>query len=81
MRVYPLGNQAVLLKGVNDDPDVMVELMKGSVTYPRQAVLHLSSRSRRRYRPFPNSGKDRFRYCRSVARTYIRAWRRAALRR
>ena len=24
----PLGNQAVLLKGVNDDPDVMVELMK-----------------------------------------------------
>ena len=25
----PLGNQAVLLKGVNDDPDVMVELMKG----------------------------------------------------
>ena len=25
----PLGNQAVLLKGVNDDPAVMVELMKG----------------------------------------------------
>ena len=25
----PLGNQAVLLKGVNDDPQVMVELMKG----------------------------------------------------
>ncbi|MDE0043294.1 MAG: KamA family radical SAM protein [Candidatus Poribacteria bacterium] len=24
----PLGNQAVLLKGVNDDPEVMVELMK-----------------------------------------------------
>ena len=24
----PLGNQTVLLKGVNDDPDVMVELMK-----------------------------------------------------
>ncbi len=24
----PLGNQAVLLKGVNDDPDIMVELMK-----------------------------------------------------
>ena len=24
-----MGNQAVLLKGVNDDPDVMVELMKG----------------------------------------------------
>ena len=25
----PLGNQTVLLKGVNDEPDVMVELMKG----------------------------------------------------
>jgi lysine 2,3-aminomutase len=25
----PLGNQTVLLKGVNDDPAVMVELMKG----------------------------------------------------
>ena len=24
----PLGNQAVLLKGVNDDPEIMVELMK-----------------------------------------------------
>ena len=41
----PLGNQAVLLKGVNDDPKVMVELMKGLLRIRVKPLLYLSGGS------------------------------------
>ena len=40
----PVGCQTVLLKGVNDDPEVMKDLMKKLLGDQGKAVLHLPGR-------------------------------------
>ena len=50
----PIGNQCVLLRGVNDDPAVMVELMKKLLQNPCETLLYLSGRSRLWNRSLPH---------------------------
>ena len=64
----PLGCQTVLLKGVNDDPAVMKELMQRLLDGPGPALLHLSWPTRW---PAPSTSAPR---CRRASRS----WRRSA---
>ncbi len=50
----PIGNQTVLLKGVNDDTDVMRDLVHGLGRMGVQALLPVLRRPRRGNRPLPD---------------------------
>ena len=74
----PVGNQTVLLKGVNDDPAVMVDLMKKLLKIRVRPYYIYQADLRLRDRPLPYIDQNRTGNCFGVARAYL--WtRRAAL--
>lgn len=52
-----LGNQAVLLKGVNNDPHVMKKNESGTVKNQGASLLYLSCQSRERHQAFYHNGR------------------------
>ena len=57
----PMGNQSVLLPGINDCPRIMKELVHQTCQEPYPPLLSLPVRSFKRHQPFPDTGIQRHR--------------------
>ena len=68
----PLGNQTVLMRGINDGANVMKKLVAQAAAVPRQALLLLPVRPRPGHRPLPHQRRQGHRDLREPARPHHR---------